>query len=123
MDLMEGIHLAREVLEEITLIKSSGMQDALGQLMPHPNTSFPWSAQLVEDLFQLGETIESSRADFVVDGQPNHYSMLVPVTSEVNNRGLNPVGTTTSLSSSSQVVTDLTLRADTLALHEGKNPT
>ena len=110
-------------MEDIKFIKSNGMQDALGQWVPHPNANVQWPAHLVDDLFQLGHAIESSKADFVVDGQPKHYSMLVPVTSEVNNLGLNPVVTTTSLSSSSQVVTDLTLRADTLALHEGKNPT
>ena len=71
------------------------MQDALGQWVPRPDTSFPWPATLVDDLFQLGQTMESSKVDFVGEGQPNHYSMLVPVTSEVNNLGLNPVVTTT----------------------------
>ena len=71
------------------------MQDALGHWVPHPNANVQWSAHLVDDLFQLGQAIESSRADFVVDGQLKHYSMLVPVTSEVNNLGLNPVVTTT----------------------------
>ena len=57
----------------------------------------------------------------MVDGQPKHYAMLVPVTSEVNNLGLNPVVTTTS-SSFQLVVNDLTLTADTLALHNETHP-
>ena len=95
VDRMHGIHKSEEVLEDIKFIKSYGMQDALGQWVPRPDTSFPWPATLVEDLFQLGQTIESSKADFLGKGQPKHYSMLVPVTSEVNNLGLNPVVTTT----------------------------
>ena len=119
VDLMEGIHQAREVLEEIKLNKASGMQDAVGHWVPHSDTSFPWSASLVDELFQLGEAIESSKADFVVEGKPKHYCMLLPVISEVNNLGLKPAVTTTSSSSiSTAIIADSTLTVDTLALHE-----
>ena len=69
----------------------------------HWDANIQWAAHLVDDLFQLGQAIEQSKADFVVDGQPKHYARLVPVTSEVKNLGLNPVVPTTS--SSSQLVT------------------
>ena len=65
VDRMSGIHMSKDVLEDIKLIKSSGMKDALGHWALHPNISFLWSAQQVDDLFQLGEVIESSKADFV----------------------------------------------------------
>ena len=123
VDRMHGIHKSKEVLEDIQLIKSYGMQDALGQWVPRPDTGFQWPAYPVDVLFQLGEVIEKSQADFVVDGQPKHYAMLVPVNSEVNNRGLIPAVPTISSSSSAQpVVTDLTLTAETLALHDGHIP-
>ena len=84
---MHGIHKSKEVLEDIYLIKSFGMQDELGQWVPRPDTDFPWPSHSIVDLFQLGEAIERSNADFVVDGQPKHYAMLIPVNSEVNNLG------------------------------------
>ncbi len=120
VDRMHGIHKSEDVLEDIKLIKSHGMKDALGQWVPHPDASIQWAAP-VDDLFQLGQAIEQSKADFVVDGQPKHYAMLVPVTSELNNLGLKPVVPTTS--SSSQLVNNaLTLTAGTLALHEETHP-
>ncbi len=89
--------------------------------MPHPDTSFPWSDALVDELFQLGEAIEGSRADLVVYGKPKHDCMWLSVTSEVNNLGLNPVVTTTSSSSSKLVATDLTLWTD-VSTSRGKEP-
>ncbi len=118
VDRMHGIHMSKDVLEDIQLIKFNGMQDALGQWVPHPNASIQWAAHLVDGLFQLGQAIEHSKADFVVDGQPKHYAMLIPVTSEGNIPGSNPVVTTTSASSSSSQLAgnSLTLTAGTLAL-------
>ncbi len=75
VDRMHGIHKSEDVLEDIKLIKSNGMKDALGQWVPHPDASIQWAAP-VDDLFQLGQAIEQSKADFVVDGQPKHYTML-----------------------------------------------
>ena len=120
---MTGIRKSKKVLEDIYLIKSFGMQDELGQWAPRPDTDFPWPSYPIVDLFQLGETIERSQADFVVDGQPKHYAMLIPVNSEVINQGSKPVGTTVSSSSSQPArITDLTLTQDTLELHDGRNP-
>jgi len=124
VDRMHGIHTSKDVLEDIKLIKSNGMQDALGQWVPHPNASIQWAAHLVDGLFQLGQAIEHSKADFVVDGQPKHYAMLIPVISEGNIPGSNPVVTTTSASSSSSQLAgnSLTLTAGTLELHEETHP-
>ena len=77
VDRMTGIHKSKEVLEDIYLIKSFGMQDELGQWVPCSDTDFPWPSHPVDDLFQLGEAIKKSNADFVVDGQPKHYNMVV----------------------------------------------
>ena len=38
VDLMKGIHHARDVLDEVELIKASGKQDALGHRVPHPDS-------------------------------------------------------------------------------------
>ena len=92
-------------------------------MVPRLDTDFPWPSHPVDNLFQLGEAIEKSNADFVVDDQPKHYAMLVPVNSEVNNLGWKPVVTTVSSSSSQPaIITDLTLTRDTLALHDGRHP-
>ena len=57
VDRMHGIHKSEEVLDDIKLIKSYGMQDALGHWVPRPDTGFPWPAHPVDDLFQLGEAL------------------------------------------------------------------
>ena len=54
---------------------------------------------------------------------PKYYCMLLPVIPEANKLGLRPdIPTTSSSSASTAVSTDLTLTADTLALHKGRNP-
>ncbi len=52
VDRMHDIHKSEEVLEDIKLIKSYGMQDALGQWVPRPDTDFPWPSHSIVDLFQ-----------------------------------------------------------------------
>ena len=68
--LTSGIHEAKEILDLINLIKSTGQQDADGLWQPIADSDFPWSSRLVEEIFQLGDEIKTKAADLVIDGRP-----------------------------------------------------
>jgi len=57
-------------LDLINLIKSTGQQDADGLWHPIPESDFPWSSRLVEEIFQLGDEIKTKAADLVIEGRP-----------------------------------------------------
>ena len=68
--LTSGIHEAKEILDLINLIKSTGKQDADDLWQPIPDSDFPWSSRLVDEIFQLGDDIRAKAADIVIDGKP-----------------------------------------------------
>jgi hypothetical protein len=68
--LTSGTHEAKEILDLINLIKSTGQQDADGLWHPIADSDFPWSSRLVDEIFQLGDEIRAKAADLVINGKP-----------------------------------------------------
>ena len=119
--LTSGIHEAKEILDLINLIKSTGKQDADGLWHPIPDSDFPWSSRLVDEIFQLGDEIKTKAADLVIDGRPcRQYHGDDDNDKKVNSSVL------ISSSSASTVIpkkqTELQLTQEVLLGHEGRHP-
>ena len=118
--LTSGTHEAKEILDLINLIKSTGQQDADGLWHPIADSDFPWSSRLVEEIFQLGNEIRAKAADLVINGRPcRQYHGGDDDHMKVNSPMLLVPSTSTLIKKKEP---DIQLTQAALLGHEGRHP-